>query len=199
MARKVDRSPFAEIAAEGLLGDGGSKESSNKTDKPDNTPKNGEWIDTFLSAIMRGSNVTNATDAAGVHITLPYKRRLVDKAFRRAWDEAAEIGTELLEQEATRRAYHGTLKPVFYKGVECGYTREYSDTMMMFMLRARKPEKYRDGVHDGTQRGSIVLNVNILNVEGQTEIPLAIPQGDNGGAELMRLETVPSGDADGGE
>jgi hypothetical protein len=53
---------------------------------------------------------------AKVHFTLPYKRRRTDDAFRAAMDEAMEIGTAALEEEAVRRAYHGVEEPVFYKG-----------------------------------------------------------------------------------
>ncbi len=51
-----------------------------------------------------------------LHVCMQLRRD--NEGFRKQWNEAAEIGTELLEQEAQRRAFHGTLKPVFYKGVE---------------------------------------------------------------------------------
>jgi len=54
------------------------------------------------------------------------------------WNDAAEIGTELLEQEAQRRAFHGTLKPVFQKGECVGYVREYSDNMLSLYLKRRQ-------------------------------------------------------------
>ena len=48
-----------------------------------------------------------------------------------------------MEAEARRRGVEGTLKPVFYKGEECGQVREYSDTLLIFLLKAHDP-KYRD-------------------------------------------------------
>lgn len=165
MPKSVDpeQSPFERAIQQGLV--------SRSTDsKVSSNVKSGDWIETFLSAIMQGSSVTDATNLVGVHITLPYKRRTTDEAFKRAWREAADIGTEFLEQEAARRAYHGTLKPVFHKGEQCGFVREYSDTLMIFLLKARKPEMYRDNVEDGVARGSFVLNVNIVNVDGPESV-----------------------------
>lgn len=51
-----------------------------------------------------------------------------------------------MEDEAFRRAVNGTEKPV-YQGKELvGHVREYSDTLMIFMLKARRPEKFKDRV-----------------------------------------------------
>lgn len=79
-----------------------------------------DWAKAFLLALECGCHVRAASAEANVDGTLPYKRRKTDAAFRAAWDEAARIGTQELEREVTRRAYHGTLKPVFYQGAECG-------------------------------------------------------------------------------
>jgi len=31
------------------------------------------------------------------------------------------------------------LKPVYYQGEQCGEVREYSDTLLIFILKARDP------------------------------------------------------------
>lgn len=131
----------------------------------------GTWESTFLAEIMRGSSVTDAITAAGVEITTPYKLRKRDAEFRRAWNEASEIGTELLEAEAQRRAYHGVLEPVFYKGVICGHVRKYSDGMLMRLLAARKPEVYGN---TGEEGGRAPLNVSI-NVAVENNPPAPPP------------------------
>ena len=33
---------------------------------------------------------------------------------------------------------------MFYKGAVCGHVRRYSDTLLMFLLKAHRPEKYRE-------------------------------------------------------
>ena len=157
MPKSIKRSPFERTIVESLPDH--SKVGSNAEKG---------WIEPFLGAIMQGSSVTDAVNLVNVHITLPYKTRKTDEAFRTAWQEAAEVGTEFLEQEAARRAYHGTLKPVFHKGEQCGLVREYSDTLMIFLLKARRPDKYREGVEDQA-RGNITINVNVVAVDGRPE------------------------------
>lgn len=57
---------------------------------------------------------------------------------------AVEHRVQVLEDEAYRRAVVGTEKPVFYLGQECGVIREFSDTCLIFMLKAANPERYRE-------------------------------------------------------
>ncbi len=105
------------------------------------TAKNEE---AFLEALRACGSVTSACEHAGIGRTAVYAWRDEDEAFAKAWSAAQEIGTDGLEDEALRRAYEGTTRPVFYEGVECGRIREYSDTLMIFMLKARRPEKFKD-------------------------------------------------------
>ncbi len=43
-----------------------------------------------------------------------------------------------------RRAVEGVIKPVFHQGKRVGTLRVYSDSLLMFLLRARRPEKFAD-------------------------------------------------------
>ena len=134
-----------------------------------------------------------------------------DKVFARAWREAAEIGTRALEHEAARRAYHGVSEPVFYKGEICGYVQKYSDSLMMFLLKARKPAMYRDMMEQGKGGVNISIQANVAAAallremmgagapdEGATGaehagamcLPLADPSAPLGDAQL-----TPPGDA----
>jgi hypothetical protein len=126
------------------------------------------WQKVFLAGLTMGKSVSAASEDAGMHQQTPYYRRKTDAIFRRAWDEALNIGTRMLEQEAVRRAYHGVDRPVFFKGEQCGVVREYSDTLLMFLLRGRRPEKYRDNAASGSP-GSFVLNVQVVGVSTNSE------------------------------
>jgi hypothetical protein len=53
----------------------------------------------------------------------------------------AETGTDLLEDEALRRAEDGVAEPRFYEGRLCGHVQKYSDTLLIFLLKARRPQK----------------------------------------------------------
>lgn len=98
----------------------------------------------FLAALAEGCTVTEAAQAAGFSRRTAYDWRAEDKTFRAAWRDAYEAGTGVLETQAQRRAVKGTRKPVFHMGKRCGYVREYSDTMLMFLLKSRDPERFCD-------------------------------------------------------
>jgi len=98
------------------------------------------------SLVETGGNVSRSCLLAGVSKVAAYEWRKCDAEFATEWDEAIETGTEAMEEEARRRAFQGVDKPVFYQGEECGAIREYSDTLMIFLLKARKPDKYREKI-----------------------------------------------------
>ena len=100
--------------------------------------------ETFLRVLSETANVVESCKAAGVKRRSVYRWRDEDPEFRKAWDDANERGTDALEDEAIRRASKGTRKPVFYKGTICGHVREYSDTLMIVMLKARRPAKFKE-------------------------------------------------------
>lgn len=114
----------------------------------------------FLAVLGSTANVTKAAEVTAISRTEWYRTKAEDVEFAAAWTEAVETGTDALEDEAVRRAAEGTLKPVFWQGNECGYIREYSDTLLMFTLKARRPEKYRDRTavaHSGPDGGAIPI------------------------------------------
>ena len=61
--------------------------------------------------------------------------------YRAAFEAAKEDAADSLEAELYRRAVKGVKKAVgWYKGVAGGYVREYSDLLLMFQLKAMRPE-----------------------------------------------------------
>lgn len=106
-----------------------------------------------------GGNVSRACAAINISRQSFYELRKRDESFAAAWEEAVEYGLDELEQEARRRALHGTEKPVFYRGAECGVIREYSDTLMIFLLKGGRPEKYRERVEHAGHVGVTVVRV----------------------------------------
>lgn len=101
------------------------------------TPKKRE---SFLAALMDGESVTSAAKSIGLSRQALYRTRLGDEKFAADWDDAVECGTDCLEDEAVKRA------------------RDGSDTLLIFMLKARRPEKFKDRVaneHTGRDGGPI--------------------------------------------
>jgi hypothetical protein len=107
----------------------------------------------FLELLADGHAVKHAAMVVRLSRQEMYRERDADSAFAVAWDAAVDEGTEALEQEARRRAVDGVQKPVYHLGRIVDTVREYSDTLLIFLLKARAPQKYRESVdvrHSGT-------------------------------------------------
>lgn len=90
------------------------------------TPEKPDWVDRWLSVFRDTGNVRLACHAAGVGRTTAYMLRVRDPEFALAWKEAEEDACDLLEAEARSRA------------------RKTSDTLLIFLLKAHRPEKFRE-------------------------------------------------------
>ena len=62
--------------------------------------------------------------------------------FKAQMDDAKEEACETLESEAMRRAMKGINEPVFHQGKQCGTITRYSDTLLIFLMKAAMPKKY---------------------------------------------------------
>lgn len=116
----------------------------------------------FLDYLRDGWSITASAGKISVSRQAVYALKLADDEFAKEWQDAYESGTDVYEDEAKRRAIEGTEKPVFYQGEIVGHIREYSDTLLIVALKARRPEKYRDNIKQeigGVEGGPIVLKV----------------------------------------
>lgn len=113
------------------------------------------WQKAFLTALKKTGNVTKACRAAKIDRTTPYRHRESDEEFARLWDEAIDESADLLEAEALRRAVTGWNEPVFQGGRQVGTIRKYSDPLLVLLLKANKPDKFRER-HDITSDGKPV-------------------------------------------
>ena len=121
------------------------------------SPTRHEWTPftqgEFLRLLGEGHTVTAAAQAVGFSRAWVYERKSADPGFAQLWAEALEEGNDALEAEARRRAVEGVCKPVFYQGEEVGQIREYSDTLLLAMLKAKRAD-YRD-------HGKLQLNATV--------------------------------------
>ncbi len=93
---------------------------------------------------MEIGNVTQAAAVCGISRRCAYYLHESDPEFRADWDDAIEAYIENLEAECDRRGKDGIDKPVFWKGKKVATVKQYSDTLLMFRLKALAPEKYRE-------------------------------------------------------
>lgn len=107
----------------------------------------------FLAALGRGLSVTDAAKEVGLHKRTAYKWRAADPAFALAWQTAQADSIAALEREALRRALSGTEKPVYRGGELVGHITEYSDQMLMFLLK-RHGEKGATATIDDQVKGA---------------------------------------------
>jgi len=97
------------------------------------------WKAKFLDLLRTSGNVTLAARGAGVSRTEIYELRHNEPEFAKAWDSAIEEAVELLEAVAWQRA------------------KNQSDSLIMFLLKAYKSERFAD-------RLRIEGNLNIMQV-----------------------------------
>lgn len=108
------------------------------------------WKQIFITTLLKSSNVTAACRKAKVSRSWAYAHRGLDAEFKDAWDEALEMALDDAESEAWRRGVKGTISNRQYDkdGNLIHTTRQYSDTLLIFMLKAHRPAKYRETVRN---------------------------------------------------
>lgn len=85
-----------------------------------------DWRRPFLEALAREGTVKQACVVAGVSRQHAYRERQSNEEFAVAWHDVEESLTDGLERKAVELALAGDTK------------------MLEFLLKARRPEKYRE-------------------------------------------------------
>ncbi len=104
-------------------------------------------MERFLERMRNSGNVRASCSAAGVPRRTVYNWRARWKTFADEWDEAKEDAVDALDLEAWKRATEGQ-----------------SDKLLMFLLKAHKPEVYNPVSKSevelgGTDGGAIRIEV----------------------------------------
>lgn len=151
--------PPPPIIARGRRGGGPDK----PTGKP-RVPKTVDEWDGFLAKVaMAGGNVSRACETCQISRVAVWNKEKTDPTFKTRLDEARKLGIEVLEEECVRRAFEGVEEPVgFFQGVSYEVRTNYSDTLIQFLLRGNKPEKFRERTEN------INMNLN-LDLAGRLE------------------------------
>ncbi len=120
----------------------------------------------FLEALKTfNGRVTQACTSLKLSRNFMYDWKKDDEDFSAEWDQVVEEQTEALEEEAWRRAHEGVTNDVFYQGQVIGQERTYSDGLLQFLLRGRKPSVYRDNSRvelGGLSGGPLVIEVEFV-------------------------------------
>ena len=104
-------------------------------------PVDTSWHERFLQILGQSCNVAMACKIAGVDRSVAYDHKRTLPEFAAKWGDAIETAVEMLEAEAWTRA------------------KKKSDLLMIFLLKAHKPDKYRERAEiDVTSGGKPLLD-----------------------------------------
>lgn len=111
----------------------------------------------FLASLLETASVTESCKKLKINRPTVYLWRDQMPEFAQQWDDNMLTACDVLEDEAVRRGRDGYLRPVYQGGKKVGTERRYSDTLLMFILNGRRPEKFsRSRVeHTGANGGAI--------------------------------------------
>lgn len=98
----------------------------------------------YLKEVALWGTVSAGCKAAHVDAGTVLRWRAEDEHFLQLESEARDILIDSMEAEAYRRGVKGVQRPVYQGGALAGYVTEYSDLLLQLMLRANRPEKYRE-------------------------------------------------------
>lgn len=135
------------------------------------------WQRPFLRALADTGLVHRALKRAKISHTSVQHYYKTDADFRTAYDEALQIAADALEAEAVRRARDGVKRIIWWQGTRIGQEQEYSDGLLMFLLKGVRPEKFSDRV-----------NVNMPAIDSAIEQLMGVLSG--GDARARRIETA---------
>lgn len=117
----------------------------------------------FLAAYAKLGNCSAAAEATGIN-RHHHKYWMAKSAeYREAFAAADDEATEALEKEARRRALEGREEPVYWNGQQVGTVRKYSDVLLIFLLKAKKPDIYREVSSKLTVNNSLQASVKVVH------------------------------------
>ena len=120
----------------------------------------------LLALIAGGEYLGVAAETCGISRRTVYNWRDESEDFAKRLADAQDLGDhvqiEKLEREADRRARDGIDKGIYYEGERVAVERQYSDTLLMFRLKGKKPDMYRERVeHSADPKSPLVPTINI--------------------------------------
>jgi hypothetical protein len=122
--------------------------------------KSGEWLaecgdlfrklsptqKKFLNAYPECLTIAATARKVGITTKTHHWNMKHSNGYRRCFEALKDYVVVAMEEEAIRRATRGVREDIFYQGEKCGEKRVYSDGLLMFMLKAARPDVYRERV-----------------------------------------------------
>ena len=134
----------------------------------------------FIRTLAQTGIVGRAATAAGWPRGYAYSVRAGDEEFAKLWDQAVEFATDALEEAARTRAVDGVSKPVYQQKELVGYVTEYSDTLLVQLLKAKRPNEFRENsTVDLGVKGGVLVVPGVASSEKDWESAAGANQADH--------------------
>src|SRR5204862_7540470 len=127
----------------------------------------------FLKKLLSSlGNVSKAAQSISISRNTAYEHKKADTDFAAAWDDIQDAVADAMEQELIRRSTKGYIEPVYYKGEIVGKIRKFSDRLLEFGLKGKRPEIYRERLdlnahHTGTLDHNIQFTIDKIYADGE--------------------------------
>lgn len=142
--------------------------------QPNDMSDPSNWKNIFIATLANTANIRAACIAAGISRTTAYNHKKGDAEFAEAWDEAMEEAIDTMEAAALKRGRDGTtrIKPIYQNGKKVGeeVIVEYSDPLLLALLKAYRPQRFRETVDHNHSISLVQAEIDKLaQAEGLTE------------------------------
>jgi|SRR5690349_19131247 len=128
----------------------------------------------FLAGLIVGKGLKRAAELAGLSRWCHYQWMREDALYRERFKLARRILIDDAEGEAYRRAVHGIDQPIVHRGKVTGAAKSRSDQLLMFVLKAMRPEIYREGAEPEPDFDTPPLTITIEKREEASGEPQAV-------------------------
>lgn len=98
----------------------------------------------FIEFLKSTPNVLEAARSVGMSSSRVYELKKEDKEFSISWDAAIDIGLQNMEQVLLDRVLNGVEEGIIEDGKVVKGRVRHSDALMMFLMKAHNPKKYRE-------------------------------------------------------
>jgi hypothetical protein len=124
----------------------------------------------FLAALEVEGTLSDAARVSGVSRVTHYNWLNSDPTYQDRFRASFEKAVDTAERELRRRGVAGYDKPVFYQGEQTGTIREYSDACLIFYLKGRRGDVFRDraeisGPGGGPIEHSMAVDVSAIPLD----------------------------------
>ena len=117
----------------------------------------------FLNQLVEsGGNIGKALNGIPITRYQLTKYAKEHSAFNTRFNDALDLGLDALEDEAKRRGFDGVEEAVYHKAKKIGVKRNYSDTLLKFILAGRRKKIYGKETRLKLEGGDSPIDLNSL-------------------------------------